>query len=154
MLATKSCLSPIALLRRVLYEQQQQPLTPPPPPPTLHSNDQGILTKSPYTTNSDIPDNVQRRSIKNLSNSNADAETITGDENNNNNNDITSNITITPTMFMNLCPALLVQIEQGACAEVVRVEMGKLEKGFGLGKYKFSLEYICCFKKKKGFLLF
>lgn len=28
-----------------------------------------------------------------------------------------SNIQITPNMFMNMCPALLVQIEQGACAE-------------------------------------
>lgn len=28
-----------------------------------------------------------------------------------------SNIQITPTAFMNMCPALLVQIEQGSCSE-------------------------------------
>lgn len=44
-----------------------------------------------------------------------------------------TNIKITPTMFLNMCPALLVQIEQGACSEVTKVELGKEDKAFTMG---------------------
>lgn len=32
-----------------------------------------------------------------------------------------SNIQITPSVFMHMCPALLLQIEQGSCAEPMEV---------------------------------
>lgn len=48
-----------------------------------------------------------------------------------------SNIKITPTMFLNMCPALLVQIEQGACSEVTKVELGKEDKAFTMGELKY-----------------
>lgn len=44
-----------------------------------------------------------------------------------------TNIKITPTMFLNMCPALLVQIEQGACSEVTKMELGKEDKAFTMG---------------------
>lgn len=44
-----------------------------------------------------------------------------------------TNIKITPNMFLNMCPALLAQIEQGACAEVTKVELGKEDKAFAMG---------------------
>lgn len=133
-LATKSCLSPIALLRRVLNEQLQ--LQKQQNSKALHSNNgQGTLTNSQSAIHSDtaaddVINNNNQRQRRSINSPSSEAETISGDENN---DIIASNITITPAMFMDLCPALLVQIEQGACAEVVRIEMGRLEKGFGVG---------------------
>lgn len=123
MLTTKSCLSPIALLRRVLHEQQQS---------AANDNSQDSVGKSTPSLHDFIQDR-KRRSVN--KNSNGDSESI----NDENLSDIPTNITITPTMFVELCPALLVQIEQGACSEVVRVKMGKLEKGFGLGNRNNNL---------------
>lgn len=51
-----------------------------------------------------------------------------------NDDEFITNIKITPTMFLNMCPALLVQIEQGACSEVTKVELGKEDKAFTMGK--------------------
>lgn len=50
-----------------------------------------------------------------------------------------TNIKITPTMFLNMCPALLAQIEQGACSEVTKVELGKEDKAFTMGKQIFII---------------
>lgn len=50
-----------------------------------------------------------------------------------------TNIKITPTMFLNMCPALLVQIEQGACSEVTKVELGKEQKAFTMGNLTLFL---------------
>lgn len=122
MLATKSCLSPIALLRRVLREQQT----------IAKVNRQDSFGKNTSSYREDIQYR-KRRSVN--KNPNGDSETFNDDIS----SDIPTNITITPAMFVELCPALLVQIEQGACSEVVRVKMGKLEKGFGLGNRKLNL---------------
>lgn len=45
-----------------------------------------------------------------------------------------SKVKITPPMFVDLCPALLVQLDQRACSEVVKVELGKKDKAFLMGK--------------------
>lgn len=50
------------------------------------------------------------------------------------NDELITNIKITPTMFLNMCPALLVQIEQGACSEVTKIELGNENKAFTMGE--------------------
>lgn len=50
------------------------------------------------------------------------------------NHEYLSAVKITPPMFIDLCPALLVQLDQRACLEVVKVELGKKDKAFLMGK--------------------
>lgn len=45
-----------------------------------------------------------------------------------------STVKVTPPMFIDLCPALLVQLDQRACLEVVKVELGRKDKAFLMGK--------------------
>lgn len=43
-----------------------------------------------------------------------------------------SKIQITPNVFMSMCPALLVQIEQGSCNENTKIEQKNLQQS-GIG---------------------
>lgn len=105
----KSCLSPTSMLRIVINDQR--------------TNDGG--NELNYRVHQD--DDKQIHHHHRRSSDSDEHEHESDDE-------FITNIKITPTMFLNMCPALLVQIEQGACSEVTKVELGKEQKAFTMGK--------------------
>lgn len=87
----KSCLSPISLIK--IYD-----------PEALNS--------------STHKHNPIYRSFSESESENAHRQQYESSTNSNNDDDLTiSNIQITPSTFMKMCPALLVQIEQNSCVE-------------------------------------
>lgn len=104
----KSCLSPSAMLRIVINDQR--------------SNSGGNQLN--YHVHQDAAQmQHQHRRRRTADNDENSHENESADE-------FITNIKITPNMFLNMCPALLVQIEQGACSEVTKVELGKEDKAF------------------------
>ncbi|XP_037031033.1 zinc transporter ZIP6 [Bradysia coprophila] len=104
----KSCLSPSAMLRIVINDQR--------------SNSGGNQLN--YHVHQEEPQmhHQHRRS----------ADIDEHSQENESYDEFVTNIKITPNMFLNMCPALLVQIEQGACSEVTKVELGKEDKAFAM----------------------
>lgn len=107
----KSCLSPSAMLRIVVNDQRSDSggnqLN-----YHVHQNERPMHHHQHRRRSADVNDHSDENE--------SDDEFIT-------------NIKITPNMFLNMCPALLVQIEQGACSEVTKVELGKEDKAFTMG---------------------
>lgn len=106
----KSCLSPTSMLRIVVNDQR--------------TSDGGNQLN--YRVHQD--DNASHHHHRRSSDSDAHSHDHESDD------EFITNIKITPTMFLNMCPALLLQIEQGACSEVTKVELGKEQKAFTMGK--------------------
>ncbi|KAJ6648085.1 Metal cation symporter ZIP14 [Pseudolycoriella hygida] len=102
----KSCLSPTSMLRVVVNDQR--------------TNDGRNELNYRVDPDNKKVNHRHRRS----SNSDEHSEEAEADD------EFIANIKITPTMFLNMCPALLVQIEQGACSEVTKIELGKQDKAF------------------------
>ncbi len=107
----KSCLSPSSMLRIVVNDQR--------------ANVGGGNQLNYHVEQENLRMHHQRR---------RSADTDEHSHENESDDEFITNIKITPNMFLNMCPALLVQIEQGACSEVTKVELGKEDKAFTMGK--------------------
>lgn len=105
----KSCLSPSAMLRVVVNDHR--------------TNDGGNQLNYHVHNDESNLHHHNRRS----------AGTDEDNHENESEDELITNIKITPNMFLNMCPALLVQIEQGACSEVTKVELENQDKAFVMG---------------------
>lgn len=110
----KSCLSPSSMLRIVVND---------------HRANNGANQLNYRVHQEEKPNDHRHRRSPDDEHSHQDSE-----HSQENDDEFITNIKITPTMFLNMCPALLVQIEQGACSEVTKVELGKEDKAFTMGK--------------------
>lgn len=97
--ARKTCLSPISLIQ--MYS-----------PDTLNNTHKSnpIYRSSPESVATELHQQHQHHEKHQHRHDHSDEKNDDIDHN-------VSNIQITPAAFMNMCPALLVQIEQGSCAE-------------------------------------
>lgn len=120
-----SCLSPSLLLRLALSDKEIQKL---------------------YASHNQQLNKEKRERLRRHENDGA-AETSHHytDSDFNDNNEYLSTIEITPSMFIDICPSLLVQLEQRSCSDVTKLEIGKIDKEFRTGqRLNFFYYFFSC----------